>query len=286
MFPEPIHIGPLHFTVYGVMAALGILAAMVGSNRENQRIQLMTPAAFEKLVLLMLLWGLITARLFFVAANLRHFLAHPAAILTVWEGGLVFYGGPLGAAAYLAYHFLVGSRAPLREGWLRFRRFFDLGTPYLALAHAIGRLGCLAAGCCYGAPHEGILSVHYPENSRVYLVEGWGRYPIPLAESGVEFMVFLWLAHLRLHKQFHGQVTLHYILLYPAARFVLEMFRGDAVRGYVLELDTPGLNASLGLDPTIPVMLTTSQSISLGLTALAIALIVLVKRAPRSLTGR
>ena len=91
-------------------------------------------------------------------------------------------------------------------------------------------------------------------------------------------MVFLWLSHLRLRKQFHGQVMLHYVILYPSARFVLEMFRGDAVRGYVMKLDTPGLNEALGLDPSIPVMLTTSQSISIFVAILSVALIVVGKR--------
>jgi phosphatidylglycerol:prolipoprotein diacylglycerol transferase len=285
MFPEPFHIGPIRIALYGVMVALGLLAAIVLGGRENQRIKLMTPELFEKVVLWTVLWGLITSRLFYVFTDLGRFSANPADIVKIWEGGLVFYGGPIGSATYLAYYFVLrrngpveGSKVSMREGWVRLLRFFDLGAPYLALAHAFGRLGCLAAGCCYGAPHEGPFALHYPDNSPAYLIDGGGRYPIPLAESGIEFMVFLWLSHLRLRKQFHGHVMLHYVILYPSARFVLEMFRGDAVRGYVMKLDTPGLNAALGLDPSIPVMLTTSQAISIFVAILSIALIVVGKR--------
>lgn len=285
MFPEPFHIGPIRIALYGVMVALGLLTAIILGGRENQRIKLMTPELFEKVVLWTVLWGLISSRLFYVFTDLPRFSADPADIVKIWEGGLVFYGGPIGSATYLAYYFVLrrsgpteGSKVSLREGWNRLLRFFDLGAPYLALAHAFGRLGCLAAGCCYGAPHEGALALHYPDNSPAFLPDGGGRYPIPLAESGIEFMVFLWLSHLRLRKQFHGQVMLHYVILYPSARFVLEMFRGDAVRGYVMKLDTPGLNEALGLDPSIPVMLTTSQSISIFVAILSIALIVVGKR--------
>lgn len=285
MFPEPFHIGPIRIALYGVMVALGLLAAIVLGGRENQRIKLMTPELFEKVVLWTVLWGLITSRMFYVMTDLDRFLAEPSSIVAIWEGGLVFYGGPIGSAAYLTYHFVIrrhgpvpGSKVSVREGWVRLLRFFDLGAPFLALAHAFGRLGCLSAGCCYGAPHEGMFSLHYPDNSPAWLAGGGGRYPIPLAESGIEFLIFLWLMRLRLNKQFNGQVILHYVILYPAARFVLEMFRGDAVRGYITKLDTPGLNEALGLNPSVPLLLTTSQFLSIVVAVLAIVLIVVGKK--------
>jgi phosphatidylglycerol:prolipoprotein diacylglycerol transferase len=286
MFPEPFEIGPIRIALYGVMVALGLLAAIVMGGRENQRIKLMTPEQFESVALWTVLWGLFTSRMFYVFTDLDRFMAEPSSIIAIWEGGLVFYGGPIGSATYLAYHFVFrrsgpGPGAPkvsLREGWVRLLRFFDLGAPMLAMAHGFGRLGCLAAGCCYGAPHEGAFALHYPENSPAWLADGGGRYPIPLAESGIEFLIFAWLMQLRLKKQFHGQVMLHYVILYPTARFVLEMFRGDAVRGYVAKIDTPALNESLGLDPTVPLMLTTSQFLSLVVVALSIVLIIVGKK--------
>jgi phosphatidylglycerol---prolipoprotein diacylglyceryl transferase len=221
-----------------------------------------------------------------VFTDLDRFLAKPGSMIAIWEGGLVFYGGPIGSALYLVYHFVIRRHGPkegttvetIKEGWSRLLRFFDLGAPMLALAHAFGRLGCLCAGCCYGAAHDGPFALHYPEGSPAF-AGGMGRYPIPLIESGIELMLFVWLMNLRLKKRFHGQVMLHYVMVYPAARFVLEMFRGDAVRGYIAKLDTPGLNEALGLDPSIPVMLTTSQFISLIVVATAIVLIFVGKKA-------
>jgi phosphatidylglycerol:prolipoprotein diacylglycerol transferase len=288
MFYEPFHIGPLRIAPYGIMVALGLLAAIVLGGRENQRIKLMTPELFEKVALYTVLWGLLTSRLFYVFTDLGRFMQKPSSIIAIWEGGLVFYGGPIGSALYLVYHFVIRRSSPVedgkpvatyREGWQRLLRFFDLGAPMLALAHAFGRIGCLCAGCCYGAPHEGALALHYPEGSPAYVAGGMGRYPIPLMESGIELMLFFWLMHLRLNKKFNGQVMLNYVMVYPAARFVLEMFRGDAVRGYVARLDTPALNQALGLDPNVPVMLTTSQFISIIVVAAAVVLIFVGKRA-------
>ena len=286
MFYEPFHLGPLRIAPYGIMVALGLLAAIVLGGRENQRIKLMTPELFEKVALWTVLWGLIVSRLFYVFTDLDRFMANPGSIIAIWEGGLVFYGGPIGSALYLVYHFVISRHGPkegtkvatIKEGWTRLLRFFDLGAPMLALAHAFGRLGCLCAGCCFGAVHEGALALHYPEGSPAYAA-GMGRYPIPLIESGIEFMLFVWLMNLRLKKRFHGQVMLHYVIFYPVARFVLEMFRGDTVRGYVMRLDTPALNQALGLDPSMPVMLTTSQFISLFVITAAIVLIFVGKKA-------
>jgi phosphatidylglycerol---prolipoprotein diacylglyceryl transferase len=286
MFYEPFHLGPLRIAPYGILVALGLLLAIVLGGRENQRIKLMTPELFEKVALWTVLWGLITSRLFYVFTQLDQFAQRPTAIVAIWEGGLVFYGGPIGSALYLVYHFVIRRHGPkegtrvesFKEGWSRLLRFFDLGAPYLALAHAFGRLGCLCAGCCFGVVHDGAFVLHYPEGSPAF-AGGMGRYPIPLIESGIEFMLFLWLSNLRLKKRFHGQVMLHYVMIYPAARFVLEMFRGDAVRGYLVQLQTPGLNQALGLDPSMPVMLTTSQFISIVVVAAAIVLIFVGKKA-------
>ncbi|PRQ07611.1 prolipoprotein diacylglyceryl transferase [Enhygromyxa salina] len=288
MFYEKIHIfGQMGVAPYGVMVALGLLAAIVLGGRENQRIKLMTPELFEKVALWTVLWGLIFSRLFYVFTDLPRFMQKPGSIFAIWEGGLVFYGGPIGAVLYLVYHYVIRRSGPkegtqvatLKEGWQRLLRFFDLGAPMLALAHAFGRIGCLCAGCCYGAVHEGALALHYPEGSPAFAAGGVGRYPIPLIESAIELSLFMFLMSLRLKKRFHGQVMLTYVMIYPAARFVLEMFRGDAVRGYVMKLETPALNAALGLDPSVPVMMTTSQFISLFVVAAAIVLTFVGKRA-------
>jgi phosphatidylglycerol:prolipoprotein diacylglycerol transferase len=287
MFPDPFHIGPLRIAPYGIMVALGLLAAIVLGGRENQRIRLMTPELFEKVALWTVLWGLIVSRLFYVFTDLGRFMDKPTSIIAIWEGGLVFYGGPIGSVFYLTYHFVIRRSGPregthvatYKEGWQRMLRFFDLGAPMLALAHAMGRLGCLCAGCCYGAAHDGSFALHYPEGSPAFIAGGMGRYPIPLMESAIEAVLCLWLMNLRLKKRFHGQVMLHYVMIYPAARFVLEMFRGDAVRGYVARLHTPGINEALGLDPSVPVMLTTSQFISIIVVAASIVLIFIGKRA-------
>ncbi|EDM77989.1 prolipoprotein diacylglyceryl transferase [Plesiocystis pacifica SIR-1] len=297
MYPDKIPIfGDFGIAPYGIMVATGLLLAIIFGGRENERIKLMTPELWEKVALWTVIWGLLASRMLYVLTELDRFMAGPAwKLIALWEGGLVFYGGPLGAVGYLIWHFVIRRHPPteteevvkeigpitMRQGWTRMLRFFDLGAPFLALAHAFGRIGCVFAGCCYGAAHEGPFSLHYPEAATgAHIPGGMGRYPIPMVESVIEFSIFVWLYfYLTRNKKFHGQVMLHYVILYPIARFVLEMFRGDAVRGYVFEVDTAAMATKLGLDPSVPLMMTTSQFISLFVVGAAIVLIFVGRKA-------
>lgn len=121
-------------------------------------------------------------------------------------GGFVFYGGLIFALVFSFIFTLI------RKDW----KFSDLKLliPGLILGHAIGRLGCLLAGCCYGAPTQGIFSIH---------LHGTDRYPVQLYESlGLVFLFFLYKKH--------PQISF-YLLGYSFLRFGLEFLRGDSIRG-------------------------------------------------------
>jgi prolipoprotein diacylglyceryltransferase len=78
------------------------------------------------------------------------------------------------------------------------------------------------------------------------------------------FLFFVWL---RPRKRFHGQIFFLYMMIYPLGRFFFEMFRADDIRGFVTRIDASWLNSLLGLSTDKPLMLTTSQFISLLVVA-------------------
>ena len=93
-----------------------------------------------------------------------------------------------------------------------------------------GRLGCFFAGCCYGAPCSGPLCITFHDaHSLAPLCVP--LFPTQLIESGGEFLIFGALILLRPSKKFDGQLFWFYPLFYAVLRFILEFFRGDAVRG-------------------------------------------------------
>jgi phosphatidylglycerol---prolipoprotein diacylglyceryl transferase len=196
-------------------------------------------------------------------------------ILHVWEGGLVFYGGAVGAA-------LVAAAFARRERW-SFWVLGDVFAPGLAVGHALGRVGCFAAGCCFGKA-GGAWGVSFPSDSLAFeelsslgaLAPGAAftprLHPTQLYEAGGEAAIFALLLALRPRLRARpGALILVYATLYALLRFVVEMFRGDVVRRYVIELATPRLAAWLDVPPAEPVLLSVGQ---LGSMILLVACLV------------
>ena len=92
------------------------------------------------------------------------------------RGGLVFFGAPLGAVVAL---FIVRRALHIRLG-----RYLDLSIPAIPAAHAMGRIGCLLGGCCYGEPYAGALSIVYTHPLAPAAHPAIPRHPVPLYEAG------------------------------------------------------------------------------------------------------
>jgi len=167
-----------------------------------------------------------------VAISWERFAVVPAGILLHYIfGEIVFYGGLIGgliAIVLFCRKFKIGIVA-----------FFEIAAPALALAHAIGRIGCFFGGCCYGIelPHGHPLSIVYPPFS-VNAPPGVPLLAIPLIEASYLFVLFIVLTILCLKVKKPGLCASIYLLAYPAGRFVLEFFRGDIIRGNYGHLTT------------------------------------------------
>jgi phosphatidylglycerol:prolipoprotein diacylglycerol transferase len=254
--------------LYGVLVALGmgcgvtvgwLLAPRTGISRK----------AYGDVAFVALLTGLVGARILFVVVEWETFRELCTtgqdcwAAFKVWKGGLVYYGGLLsGLAGGLVWARFAGL--PLADA----AALFAIGQP---LGHAIGRIGCLVRGCCYGQLH-----VDLP----------WaldGRHPTPVYEIIGETLIFaltlgFFLRETRRPRPRLFRVLGLYLASYATLRFVVELFRGDALRGFVVRLDTPGLASALGLPPEVPVLLSVSQALSLAILA-GVALAALLGRA-------
>jgi phosphatidylglycerol---prolipoprotein diacylglyceryl transferase len=104
----------------------------------------------------------------------------------------------------------------------------DVIAPYIPLGHAIGRIGCFFAGCCYGRPSASC-GIVFPA-----LGDGVPHLPTQLYESVLNFLLFGALIWFRPKRRFAGQLFWGYIALYAAGRFGLEFLRGDEIRGAVI----------------------------------------------------
>lgn len=153
-----------------------------------------------------------------------------------WQGGgVVFFGAVPGGAAAM----LLAGRA-MR---LDVVRVLDLSIPGLALGHAFGRLGCFAGGCCYGRPFDGAWAVLATDPLAPAAHPPVPRHPSALYEAGGLLLLALVFALLPARRPGDGARALAYLGAYACLRFVVELSRGDAVRGFALGLSTSQLVA-------------------------------------------
>jgi len=213
--------------------------------------------------------GLVGARLghfIFVADGL---LADPLAVFRVWEGGMVFYGG-----------FLGGMACMLGLVWWRGRSFVrwgDIMAAPVLVGLALGRVGCLANGCCYGRPIDWGTGIEWP----------WGvtflRGEVPGVLRGIPLhptqayavinaiALLLVIGWMRRNQRFEGQVFGFVLVAYGLTRSALELFRLD-------------LSRSFWFEDQIGQVVSTSQGISIPLVAVGVAVLVRSHRRAAAVT--
>lgn len=144
----------------------------------------------------------------------------------VWAlDGATFYGGLIGAIVcflliYLVVgHFLFkGTRAHIHE----FNTMLSCIAPCIVVAHAFGRIGCLCAGCCYGAVTDSWVGIS------MYVNGTWEtRIPLQLFESIFLFVLFAVLCYLLLRRKCDYTASI-YMIAYGVWRFVIEYWRDDS----------------------------------------------------------
>lgn len=226
MYPILIQIGSIPIHTYGFLIAVGFLFAVYVAKKNARRAGLNVDQVAD-LAFWVLIVGFLGARFLFVLTRLDYFLENPLAVFKVWEGGLVFLGGPLAAVPF-GFWYLKKHKMPL---W----KTVDVMIPGLPLGHMFGRFGCLSAGCCYGKPTGSEYGVQLYSELVDPALRGIHLHPTQLYEASALLVIFLGLMWTLKRKSFDGQVFLTYFMTYPIARSIIEEFRGDTIRGFVIE---------------------------------------------------
>jgi phosphatidylglycerol:prolipoprotein diacylglycerol transferase len=168
-------------------------------------------------------------------------------IFAVWNGGLVFYGGLIGATL-AGYIYARMKHIPI---W----KLADVLAPSIALGYVFGRIGCLLNGCCYGRACDLRWAISYPVGN----LNGAPTFPVhptQIYDSLLNLLLYLGLAWLYRRKKFDGEVFAAYLLCYAVTRSIVESFRGDYT-----QLHYHG-----------PLHLTPAQLVSIGIFAAGAAL--------------
>lgn len=239
MKPILFDLGRFQLHSFGLMVALGFLCGTWLAAR-RARVAGLDPAAIQDIVFpWLLVGGLLGARILYVVSYWDHdFAGKPwTDAFAIWKGGLVFYGGLIGA--------VIAGVIGIRRRGLPLWRTADALTPGLALGHVFGRLGCLLNGCCFGRTCTLPWAIHFPDSHETH---GAGLHPTQVYEALLNLALcaaLVWWHDRR--RRFDGQVFALYLLAYAVIRSVCEVFRGDyAYLGTPKSaLFTPGQSTSL-----------------------------------------
>ncbi|HSY59711.1 MAG TPA: prolipoprotein diacylglyceryl transferase [Terriglobales bacterium] len=226
MHPVLFQIGGITVYSYGVLVALGVLLGLWYARREAPRLGL-NPDYVWNLGIYMVLVALVVAKIWLVLSSWDYYMANPREIfsMAVLQSGGTFYGGVVGAMLTIIIYTYV-KKIPI----LPLLDTFAFAVP---LGHSIGRLGCLAAGCCYGKPTSVPWAVTFKSELAEHLAGtplGVPLHPTQIYESTVEFLNFLIIVWLAKKQRFTGQLVGTYFLLYGFERGTIEFFRGDPGR--------------------------------------------------------
>ena len=266
MDPIAFKIGGFAIYWYGILVAGGFLVGLWTASRRCV-LDKLDGKVISDLGVWIILAGMIGARAMHVVTFWEEqYVDQPLShLLDFRGGGLVFHGGFIGAALAVILYTRLHGKQPL---W----KIADAFAPSIPLGHALGRLGCLMYGCCFGTVCDLPWAIQFPEHSPAFNLLGQAPtdaahslyvHPTQIYSALLNVALYGGLAWLYRHKRFDGQVFGLYLAGYSINRFVVEFFRGD----YQAE--------QLWFGWVKP-----GQQLSLFLLPIGITLIILLRRRP------
>ena len=259
MHPILFSAGSFHFATYGALMVLGVLGAICVILRLGRREGLDSGQLLDFSTWLLLV-SLLGAKVLMVLSDWHYYRQYPGEIFS-WStflAGGVFYGGLIAGVLFAVWY--------IRLQHLPFWKVVDIYSPAIALGLGVGRIGCFAAGCCYGKPTTSAWGVVFTnpfshEISGVPL--GVPLYPTQPIMSLTSLSIFAILMWRYSRKSRDGEIFVLYLALYAVARFFIEFLRGDEDRGFVFHH-----------------LLSTSQFIAILAFATAVWMALILRRKP------
>ena len=230
MDPIAFKIGGFAIYWYGILVAGGFMAGLWTASRRCVLDEL-DGKVISDLGVWIIIAGMLGARAMYVLTYWDdQYAGEPLwQVLDFRRGGLVFYGGFIGAVLAVILYTRFHGKQPL---W----KIADAFAPSIPLGHALGRLGCLMFGCCFGTACDLPWAIQFPAASPAFNALGQAPtdaahslhvHPTQVYSALLNVALYGGLAWLYRHKRFDGQVFGLYLAGYSINRFVVEFFRGD-----------------------------------------------------------
>ena len=241
------------------MMALAFLAGLWTATLRARRVNI-SGEQIADLTLWIMVGAVLGARIVYVTTYWKEeFAGQPLTeIFAIWHGGLVYYGGLIGAMI-TSFLYLRWKKLPL---W----KSADVIAPSIALGSVFGRIGCLLNGCCYGRACDLPWAISFPPGNPLGSPTT-PVHPTEIYSALLNFMLYVFLAWLFRRRKFDGQIFATYLICYSITRSIVESFRGDYTN----------LHYHLGLTP--------AQWISVPMFVVGLGLAVLLSQRAQTKRG-
>lgn len=201
---------------YGTMLVISFIVALFLVKREAKRYNI-SPIIIENLAFYLMLGVIIGGRFLYVAFHPSEF-KDIISIFEIWNGGMMFFGGFIGA-------FIAGAIYTKRQN-LSIALLGDLVSPSIALGEFFTRIGCFLNGCCFGRPTDLPWGVHFPPGSFADRAGfDCAIHPAQLYSSLFGLFLFFFLQRMLHHKHHRGSVFSLFLILYGGFRFGVDFIR-------------------------------------------------------------
>jgi phosphatidylglycerol:prolipoprotein diacylglycerol transferase len=225
MHPVLFKVGSFTVYTYGFCIAIGALLGFLYMYWQGKKQYSLTFDQSNNLFILLILGGVVGGKLFMLFEDPSFYLSQPKKLFS--GSGFVFYGSLLTTIPIMLWYFKK-IKVPVLG-------MLDVMAAVTCIVHGFGRIGCFMAGCCYGLPTDSFLSVVFTNPVCQAEPLHTPLYPTQLVEAIFIFSILALLVMLKNRKQFDGQLFLIYLMVYAVGRGILEMFRGDIDRGFLIE---------------------------------------------------
>lgn len=225
MHPVLFDLGSVTIYTYGFCIALGALSGFIYFYTQAKKHYQVTFDQANNLFLLLVTAAVVGGKVFLIFEDPQLYLSQPKKLFS--GSGFVFYGSLLTTIPVMLWYF--------KKIKLPVWGTLDIIGIVTCIVHGFGRMGCFMAGCCYGIPTESFLGVIFTDPACQAEPLNVALHPTQLYEATWIGLVCVALIVLKSKKQFDGQVFLVYLMLYAMGRSIIEIFRGDIARGFVIE---------------------------------------------------
>ncbi len=226
MHPELFSIGNFTIHTYGFMIMIGSVSGYLYLAWTAKKDLGIEKHKIQNIIIMAIILGFVGGKLFFYLENPGYYFKSTENLTRNWRSGFVFYGSLLFAAPAIFWYFK-------KQKWPLWPMMDRLAIA-ACIIHGTGRLGCFFAGCCHGIESHVPWAVTFIDQASQAPLNV-PLHPTQLYSSTLIYSILVLLLMFKRHKRFEGQLFFIYIILYAAGRSIIEIFRGDEARGYIIE---------------------------------------------------